>query len=99
MSQDETEAFRRFRLRSETLFQKSLRSQVPAFGYDAAALLLLGLQKNPRNSRELLRAMEDIQDFTGATGLLTIEGGRILRDPHLVRIQNHELIYISSRFD
>jgi len=99
LSQDETEAFRRFRTGYETLFQKTLRNQVPAYGYDAAALLLQALRNNPRNSQELLQSMDDIRDFPGATGRLTIDGGKILREPHLVRIQNHELIYISPRFD
>jgi ABC-type branched-subunit amino acid transport system substrate-binding protein len=99
MSQDETEAFRHFRSGYETLFQKTLRDQVPAYGYDAAALLLEALRSNPRNSRELLQAMDDIQDFPGATGRLSIDGGRIMREPRLVRIQNHELIHISPRFD
>ncbi|MGD2122391.1 MAG: penicillin-binding protein activator [Gemmatimonadota bacterium] len=96
LSQDETEAFRRFRLRYEALFQKSLRSEIPAYGYDAALLLLAGLRENPRNTQELLRAMEGIEDLPGATGHLTVEGDRIRRVPQLVRIQNHEMIYISS---
>jgi hypothetical protein len=99
LSQDETEAFRRFRAGYETLFQKTLRNQVPAYGYDAAALLLQALRNNPRNSQELLEYLDDIRDFPGATGRLTIDGGKIMREPHLVRIQNHELIYISPRFD
>ena len=99
LSQDETEAFRRFRARYESLFQKTLRNQVPAYGYDAAALLLQALRNNPRNSQELLQALDEIRDFPGATGRITIDGGKILKEPHLVRIQNHELIYISPRFD
>jgi len=70
-----------------------------AYGYDAAALLLLALRSNPRNSGELIHAMGQIEDFPGATGRLSIRGGRILREPRLVRIQNRELIYISPRFD
>jgi len=99
MSQDETEAFSRFRSGYEAFFQKSLRGQIPAYGYDAAALLLQALRSNPRNSRELLLAINTIRDFPGATGRLSVEGGRILREPRLIRIQNHELIYISPRFD
>ncbi len=47
MSQEETEAYRRFRLRYEDHFQKTLRSQVPAYGYDAAMLLLQALRSQP----------------------------------------------------
>ncbi len=97
VSQDETEAFRRFRLRYEALFQKSLRSHIPAYGYDAARLLLEGLRRSPGDTpRDVLRGMEQIRDFPGATGHLTIDGDRIRRVPQLVRIQNHEMIYISS---
>jgi len=99
LSQDETEAFRTLREGYESLFQKTLRSQVPAYGYDAAALLLTALQDNPRTPAEVVEALDGIRDFPGATGNLTVEDGRIVRDPHLVRIQNHELIYISRRFD
>jgi branched-chain amino acid transport system substrate-binding protein len=98
-SQDETPAFQRFREGYENLFQKTLRSPVPAYGFDAAALVLTALRDGPSTPEELLEAMERIQDFPGATGRLSISGGRILRDPYLVRIQDHELIYITPRFD
>ena len=97
-TQGETEAFRRFREAYEELFQKTLRTDVPAFGYDAAALLLQAFREGPENGRDLLTALEEIQDFPGATGILSVEEGRIVREPHLVRIQDHELIYISPRF-
>ncbi|MBT8396830.1 MAG: ABC transporter substrate-binding protein [Gemmatimonadetes bacterium] len=96
ISQDETEALRRFRLRYEALFQRSLRSEIPAYGYDAAVLILEGLREGPRTSADLLRAIRRTRDFPGATGHLTVEGDRIRRVPQLVRIQDHELIYISS---
>jgi branched-chain amino acid transport system substrate-binding protein len=96
ISQDETEAYAEFRTRYEALFQKSLRSSVPAYGYDAARLLLQALRGNPRDGRELLKAMEEITDFPGATGHLSVVDGRIVRVPQLVRIQDHELIYITS---
>jgi ABC-type branched-subunit amino acid transport system substrate-binding protein len=99
MSQDETEAFRRFREAYEELFQRSLRSEVPALGHDAAALLLEASKGGARTPGGLLSELEKIRDFPGATGRLTIEGGRINREPYLVRIQDHELIYISSRFE
>ncbi len=99
LSQDETEAFQRFRNAYETYFQKTLRSQVPAYGYDAAALLLRGLQTAPRNALELREAMEGIRDLAGATGNLSVDRGWVTRQHFLVRIQDHELIYITRRFD
>jgi len=96
ISQGETEAFQRFRGRYETLFQKTLRNDVPGYGYDAAALLLHALGGNPLNNQGLVGAMGNIIDFPGATGHLSVEEGRVLRAPQLIRIQNHELIYIRS---
>lgn len=99
LTQDDTESFLRFREAYESFFHKTLRSQVPAFGYDAAALIFKALEAGPRNPQELMAAMEEIRDFPGATGMISIEGGRITRDPLLVRIQDHELIYITRRFN
>jgi ABC-type branched-subunit amino acid transport system substrate-binding protein len=95
ISQDETPSFQAFRTRYEGLFQKTLRSPVPAYGYDAAALLLHALRGNPRSSGEILRALGAVSDFPGATGHFSIEGGQVVRVPQLVRIQNRELIYIT----
>jgi len=98
LSQDETEAFRRFREGYESLFQKTLRSQVPAFGYDCAALLFAALEARPRNPEELVSAIEGVRDLPGATGNLTVDRGWVTREPLLVRIQDHELIYITRRY-
>jgi branched-chain amino acid transport system substrate-binding protein len=92
MAPEDLEAFRRFREAYEGFHRKSLRSPVPAFGYDAAALLLQALQARPRDARELMRALDQIRDFPGATGLLSVEDGRIVRAARLVRIQDRQLV-------
>lgn len=100
LTQDETEAFRKFREAYETGFQKTLRSEVPAFGYDAAVLVFEALMtERPRNPEEMVAALEGIHDLPGATGVFNVEGGRITREPLLVRIQDHELIYMTRRND
>jgi len=99
LTQDETEAFRRFRDAYERHFQRTLRSQVPAFGFDAAALLMKALEAGPRTPGELISALEQIKDFPGATGNLSVDRGWVTREPLLVRIQDHELIYITRRRD
>jgi hypothetical protein len=43
LTQDDSESFRRFEEAYEAFFHKTLRSQIPAFGYDAAALILKGM--------------------------------------------------------
>ncbi len=98
-TQDETDTFKAFRAAYEAQFHKTLRSEVPAFGYDAAALLLTALGRSPRTPGEMTEALEEIEGFPGATGRLTIDGGWIMREPHLIRIQDHELIYIRSRYN
>lgn len=98
LRQGDMEGAARFKAGYEDLFQKTLRSDVPALGYDAAALLLTALENRPRTPEELQAALSQIRDFPGATGRLSLENGRIVREPHLIRIQNHELIYISPRF-
>lgn len=99
LTQDDSESFRNFQEAYEAFFHKTLRSQVPAFGYDAAALLFRALEASPRNPRELMDAMEGIRALPGATGVLSILDGRITREPLMVRIQDHELIYIRRRFN
>jgi ABC-type branched-subunit amino acid transport system substrate-binding protein len=98
LTQDETEAFQHFRDAYEAVFQKTLRSQVPAYGYDAASLLLTALSSGPRNSEELVLAIEEIRDLPGATGNLSVDRGWVTREALLVRIQDHELIYITRRY-
>ena len=97
-SQEETEAHRAFRQAYEGLFRKTLRSDVPAYGHDAAALFLRALAERPRTPEELVAALHTIRDFPGATGDLTVEDGWILRESYLVRLLDRELIYISGRF-
>jgi hypothetical protein len=95
----EPEAFGRFRRGYETLHQRTLRSQVPALGYDAAALLLEALRGGARAPYEVRAALAEIRNFPGATGRLSVVDGRIVRESYLVRIQDHELIYVSPRFE
>jgi len=98
ISQDETESYQAFRVRYEDRFKKSLRSVVPAYGYDAASLLLHALGADPRTNEDLLRVLDDVEDFPGATGHFSLTGEQILRIPQLVRIQDRELIYITPHY-
>lgn len=98
LTQDETEAFQTFKNAYEAFFKKTLRSSVPAYGYDAAALLLTALEHGPRNPSELVQALEEIRDLPGATGNLSVDRGWVTREPLLVRIQDHELIYMTRRY-
>ncbi len=94
-----TEAYERFVEDYETTLQKTLRSRIPALGYDAAGLLVEALRGGAREPRAVRRALEEIRDFEGATGTISVRGGRIIRDHRLVRLRNRELIPIRIDFD
>ncbi len=89
-----TEAYLRFVDDYETVLRKTLRSSIPALGYDAAGLMLEALASGMRSPRALRAALEQIRDFPGATGTLSIEDGRVLREHHLVRLRDGDMIPI-----
>lgn len=95
----ESDARARFVEAYEGLFQKTLRSPVPALGYDAASLLLEAFRTGARSPAEVRRAFEGIQGFPGATGTISIREGRIVREHFLVRLRNREMIPIRMDFD
>ncbi len=74
------EGWDRFVQAYETRFRRTLVAPggAPA-GYDAAALLLEAAQSGARSPSQLADALEDIRDFPGATGVLSVVDGRIVR--------------------
>lgn len=76
----------------EETHQQTLRSRIPALGYDAAGLLLEAVATGARDPEELRRALESIENYPGATGLLSVRDGRIVRSYRLVRLRDGELI-------
>jgi ABC-type branched-subunit amino acid transport system substrate-binding protein len=76
----------------ESHFQRTLRSPVPALGYDATRLLLLAARLGGGTPAGTLRAFQDIREFPGATGLLSVVDGRVHRSYVPVRIENRRLI-------
>lgn len=84
----------------EQFFQKSLVSRVPALGYDAAALLIEAFRRSgARNPAELRQALENIRDFPGTTGRLSVIDGRIVREHILVRLDNRRLVPLAPTFE
>lgn len=94
-----TEAHERFVRTYETLLQKTLRSPIPALGYDAAGLLLEAFRRGVRSPDGVREALEEIRAFQGATGTISILDGRIVRVHHLVRLRNREMIPVRVDFD
>jgi len=80
--------YRRFREAYEAHFQRTLVSSVPALGYDAALLLLEAIGQGAATPAQVRQALEAIDGLQGATGILSVVDGRILRRQDVVRIVN-----------
>ncbi len=73
----------------EEHFRRTLRSPIPALGYDAARLLLEGARLGGGSAPEdVLTGLTRIQDFQGATGTFSVRDGRLVRRYVPVRIEN-----------
>lgn len=79
----------------EEHFMRSLRSPMPALGYDAARLLMEAAREGDGTPEGTLRAMERIRDFPGATGLISVVDGRIQRSYLPVLIENRRLMPVA----
>lgn len=84
----------RFVSEYETVHQQTLRSRIPALGYDAAGLLLEAVSRGAREPEEIPRALNEIRGFEGATGYLSVEDGQIRRRYHVMRLRNRETISV-----
>jgi hypothetical protein len=89
-----SEAYRRFVRAYEERFRRSLRDPLPATGYDAASLILLAVRTGARTAAEVRAALGRIQGLEGATGVLSVVDGRVVREHHLLCIQNGQLLPI-----
>jgi ABC-type branched-subunit amino acid transport system substrate-binding protein len=89
-----SEGWERFRTAYEAHFRRSLRDEIAALGWDATSLLLRALATGARTPEALRAAMEEVSGFEGATGLLSVEDGRIVREHHLVCIQDGRLVEV-----
>lgn len=87
-------AYEEFVRAYETVHRKSLRSDVPALGWDIMGLLLAAFRTGARAPDEVRAALEEIDGFEGATGTLAVENGRITRVYEVVVIRNRELVRV-----
>jgi hypothetical protein len=92
----ESEGYRAFVAAYEALHRRTLPSSVPGLGYDAAALLLEGIRMGARTPGELSERLRQISNFPGATGSLSVEDGRILREHFLVCLQDQRVQGVSE---
>lgn len=84
----------RFQTAYEEYFQRTLISPTPAIGYDAALLLLEALRPGRVEHGQVIEALEGLRDVEGATGILSVVDGRVVRRTRVVRIENRALIPI-----
>ena len=88
-------AWARFVTAYEGHFQQTLRSPTAALGYDAARLLLTASRLGGGLPSGMLRALREIRDFAGATGVLSVVDDRIVRRHYPVRIESRRLVPLS----
>jgi ABC-type branched-subunit amino acid transport system substrate-binding protein len=81
-----------FQTRYEALHRKTLRSNVPALGFDAARILLEALSGGARSAEDLDRELSGLRNFPGATGTFSVEDGLLVREHFLVRLENRTML-------
>jgi ABC-type branched-subunit amino acid transport system substrate-binding protein len=88
----DAEGYRRFVQAYERHFRRTLVDPaVPALGWDAASLVLHALRAGARTPEAVARALEDVERFPGATGVLSVEDGRVVREHQVVCLWGGEL--------
>jgi ABC-type branched-subunit amino acid transport system substrate-binding protein len=75
----------------EAAYRRTLTNQIPALGYDAARVVLEALPNRLLTPAAMSRSFELLTAIQGATGTLSVRGGRLVRTPHLVVIRNGQL--------
>lgn len=76
----------------EQTYRRSLTNQLPALGYDAAHLVLQALPNRLLSADAMARRFELLTGIHGATGTLSVRGGRLIRTPHLAVIRSGALV-------
>ena len=93
---DGTEGIRALVQAYEELYRRTLRSSIPAIGYDAAVLLLAALGTGARSPAALASALERIESFPGATGQLGVGAGQVTRQYRVVCVQDRRLLPLGA---
>ncbi len=91
--------YERFVAAYESVHRRTLRSPIPAFGYDAARLVLSAIEAGARSPADLVARLERIVDHPGATGTISIVDGRIVRRHGLFELRQGELIPVGRAFE
>jgi branched-chain amino acid transport system substrate-binding protein len=76
----------------EAAERRTLDTPYPALGYDAARLVLdAAARARTGRPADVARALAAVDDFRGATGVLSLRGGTVTRRPFLVQIRSGRL--------
>ena len=95
-AEGELEGYLRFVEAYESYYQRTLPDQVPALGYDAAALLLEAIRRGASTPGDLLEILEAMPGFSGATGRLFVDDGRVVRDHFVGCLQDREVLNLAE---
>jgi ABC-type branched-subunit amino acid transport system substrate-binding protein len=71
----------------EAAQRRSLDTPYPALGWDAARLVLAAIGDDRPSRAEVARRLAEMDDFRGATGVLSLAEGSVTRRPFLVRVR------------
>ncbi len=80
----------------ERTYRRSLDTPFPGLGYDAARLLLSVLPRTRTRPADVARRIAAERAFRGATGVLTVRNGEILREPFIVRLEEGKLVTLQA---
>jgi branched-chain amino acid transport system substrate-binding protein len=78
----------------EAAHRRTLDNPYPALGYDAARLILGALDGGTTRRRDVARRLAVTRDYRGATGILSVRDGRLVRRPFVVRIADGRLVAV-----
>ena len=95
-TEGELEGYRSFVEAYEAFYQRTLPDRVPALGFDAAGLLLEGVRRGASTPNDLIDTLEAMPGFSGATGRLFIDDGRIVRDHFLGCLQDRRVLDLAD---
>ena len=95
-AEGELEGYLRFVEAYESFYQRTLPDLVPALGYDAAALLLEAIRRGASTPGNLLETLETMPGFSGATGRLFVDDGRVVRDHFVGCLQDRQVLNLAE---
>ena len=80
----------------EDRFRKTLRSVVPALGFDMFRLVRTSYRQGVRTAGDFVRNLESVRQFEGVTGTYSVMDGRIVRDFFPVRLFEGQVLPIDT---